>query len=388
MSNGITAVEFGNTKVTVLIGRPKRDGTLELLGLGSEACGLPNPAGGTYADLPALRQPLRDALRQARKMAGTIGCRCVLGIPNEFCGLVRTEKSLEAPPSGFGKTEIARLKRETADYPLPAEWRVGPVFYEERVPKEDALQPGTVICQRASLICIHRSFVRDATRLLSSAGLHCDQAVPALLAQGNHFLTEQERQKGALLLDIGGACTDMAYYRHGIPIYMDWFPRGGSALTGDIVQGLGIDWEEAERLKRSCVLGLDIAAGSGPKGMEYAVRQGSRILNVQAELLLTIVEARMEEILDLALNSLQKIPGLRPDTPVVLTGAGAALFRGARAFVSRRLGLPLRLGVPDCIGLSSPAFSAAYGLVLETETTAVRAPWRAVLHRLTRKIMH
>ena len=387
MSNGITAVELGTTKVTVLIGRPKRDGSLELLGLGSEACYPPNQAGGAYSNLQAFRNPLRAALGQARKMAGTIGRRCVLGIPNEFCGLVRTEKTLEVPSSGIGKAETARLKRETEDRPLPAEWRIGPVFYEELAPHEDSLRPGAIVCQRASLICLHRSFVRDAAKLLSGAGLRCDKAVPALLAQGNRFLTVQERHKGALFLDIGGFCTDIVYYRHGIPIHMDWFPLGGASLTGDIVQGLGIGWEEAERLKRSCVLGLDIAAGSGPEGMDYAVRQGSRILNVQADLLLTIVEARMEEILDLALNSLREIQALRPDTPVVLAGGGAALFRGARAFVSRQLGLPLRLGVPDCIGLSSPAFSAAYGLVLETETAAGRSPWRAGLHRLIRRMM-
>jgi cell division protein FtsA len=364
LKKAIAAIEFGTTKLAVVIGSPKKDGSMELLGLGTA----PYEGPGT----PGLRSEetvmaLKTVISQTQKMSGLRVKTAVIGIPNEFCGLIRNKQTLQLKGAVVTKNDVQAIRKATGTYELPSEWIIiRRLFSECKIDGQPVDKPvgmsGDLLELCASLICVNKTFVDDAVAILSRCGIDADKAIPVPEAEGDVFLTEQEKHRGAVLVDIGGRSTDISAYIDGLPIYYDWLPIGGTAITADIEKGLGLSLKDAEKLKRNCVLGLDF--NSSESEPEYSVRQGKRLLSVPASLLQNIVESRVEELFELVGKSISTVPELTSGCySVVLTGGGVALLRGAREFASRLLGCPVSLGVPDCIGMSNPAMAAPYALV-------------------------
>lgn len=378
LNSVITAIEPGTTKITVLICRQDDNGSLEAIGLGNSAFD------GDYSFSPAsvdrLQSSLDKALGQAQNMAGIKVKSCLLGIPNEFCGLVRNRK--EIPLKGpVARQEVTELRRLVAAYSLPAPWRISKAIDGAFILDGSSIgnplgMEGDILGLNTSLICYHSDFVRQMTRLLTSFGLPVDQAVPVPLAYGEGMLTPQEKQAGAVMVDIGGQSTDIAVYQDGVPVYFDWLPIGGSTITQDIAKGTGVSPVEAEKLKRYCVLGL------APSGESY-------IHNIPQDFLHEIVEARIEELLQMIKDKLVDEEFNLDKLSVVCAGGGISLFRGVKEFASGILEMPLRLGVPDVMGIATPIFSAAYSLACctDNENKPNRLSFAAQLQKLFKSLL-
>ena len=248
---------IGTTKLAVLICRKGFNGGLELLGLGrAQYDGVQNDG---WKSENITGQALDSALGQARKMAGIRINRCILGIPNEFCGLIRNEAEL---PLGrpVSKQDVMELRRRAAEYSLPAPWEVANVVYGTfSVDGRSVGNPLGISCEKlelqASLICIETDFADQMTRFLRSRQIEVSKWVPVPLACGEAMLTQEDRHKGIIWVDTGGQSTDIAVYRNGIPVFYDWLPLGGDDISRDIAIGIDISIDEAERLKRIVSLG-------------------------------------------------------------------------------------------------------------------------------------
>lgn len=388
MNNAIAAIDPGTTKMVVLIGRKNQDGALELSGLGNVRYGGVQGNGWQSEDM--IYNALEKALGQAQKMAGFRVSHCTLGIPNEYCGLIRNKKeiTLDRPVT---KQDVMELRRMVASYTLPAPWKVSNVLYDRfQVDSGNVNNPLGMDSERlaleASLICIENDFAKQLVRILSSLKVEVDRVIPVPLASGELFLSQEEKQKGAVWIDVGGQSTDYAVYKSGIPVLYDWIPVGGDNITQDIVTGTGVSAEEADRLKRYCVLGLASSRESDEESLDMPVRKGRSIQNIPLEFLQEIVEARIEELLEIVRNRIESEGLLDQCHTIVLAGGGISLLRGIREFGSRVMGIPVRLGVPDVIGLSSPALSAVYALGCSTLNEEVnRLTPLKVLRALIRK---
>lgn len=364
MNNAVTVIEPGTTKMTVLACRKGQNGSLKLTGLGQ--VGYSGVQEDGWKSEKMLYHSLDAALGQARKMAGYKFKRCILGIPNEFCGLISNAGNL-SPGSTISERDISELRRLAADYPLPAPWEISNVIYGDLLMDgSPTANPIGLSCEtlelHASVICIQTDFARQLTKVLRSLKIDVDKWIPVPLACGEALLTKEDRENGVLWLDTGGECTDILIYKGGIPIFLDWLPLGGNDISRDIAAGIGVSFEEAERLKRYCVLGLAFSGDTGTSQLQMPICGGQHIHNVSVDFLQKIVEARIEEILELVHSRIEAEGLLTSYSKVVLAGGGLALFRGIRHFTAGILGQSVQLGVPDVIGLSSPIFSAVYSL--------------------------
>ncbi len=364
MNNAVTVIEPGTTKMTVLACRKGQNGSLELSGLGQIGYGGVQEDG--WKSEKMLYHSLNAALGQARKMAGYKLNRCILGIPNEYCGLVRNPGKI-TPKNPITKQDVIEVRKLAATYSLPAPWEISNVIYGEMLMDGSPVEnPIGLTCEtlelEASVICINTDFAKQVTKVLRSLQIEVDKWIPLPLACGESLLTKEHKKNGVLWIDTGGESTDIAIYKDGIPIYYDWLPLGGNDISRDIATGIGVSFEEAERLKRSCVLGLAVNEDPETPEIQMPIRDGQHIHNVPMDFLQNIVEARIEEILELVYNQIRE-EGLESDySNVVLAGGGLALFRGIRNFSAGILKQPVELGVPDVIGLSSPIFSSVYSL--------------------------
>ncbi len=384
MNNAIMAIDPGTTKMAVWIGRRDRDGSPELSGLGNVRYA--GVSGDGWRSGGMMSRALDDALGQAWNMAGFRVDHCTLGIPNEFCGLIRNtgEMTPDHPMSG---QDIEELRGKAASYSLPSPWKISDVLYGgfradgSRVGSPLGMEKKRILLE-ASLICINNDFVEQLTQILTSRKIKVERILSVPLICGETFLTREEKQKGTVWIDVGGHSTDVVVYWKGIPVFFDWIPVGGENITQDIVAGTGVTSVQAEELKRHCILGLAREEEAAAKELPENGDPG--ITDASPAFLQEIVEARVRELLEIVKDRIRAEGLLACCHSVVLAGGGISLLRGIRGLASEILAAPIRLGVPDMIGLSSPTLSAVYALGCSTPDKAGGAS--KTIRTLIRKI--
>jgi cell division protein FtsA len=203
---------------------------------------------------------------------------------------------------------------------------------------------------------------------VNRAGFRVDGLVLQSLAAGRAVLTEEEKELGVALVDLGGGTTDVLVYSEGAPYSTTTIPVGGSQVTSDISIMKSISFETAEKIKLeagSCWEGASLGDDIIVPGV--GGRPPLPIPRYQIE---EIVRPRMEEIFSMVKEKLEKLSLSRPlGGGVVLTGGGSLLL-GSTELASRIFRLPARVGNPLPLGglveeYRSPEYSTAVGLVLE-----------------------
>jgi cell division protein FtsA len=197
-------------------------------------------------------------------------------------------------------------------------------------------------------------------------GVDVEDLVFEALASSEAVLTEDEKQVGVILADIGGGTTDIAVFKDGSIWHTAIIPVAGYQMTRDIAIGLGLPFEVAEEMKKKYGTAIPVYES---KTDTDAVPTGQNGHCISYQGLCDIVRARMEEIMRLIVLELPRgeqdllVPG-----GLVLTG-GSANLSGVDALGRETLRMPVRVGTPLPIhgigdNLTDPAFSTAVGLLL------------------------
>ncbi len=193
--------------------------------------------------------------------------------------------------------------------------------------------------------------MENLTRCVSRAGVEVDRLVVQVLAVAEEVLDEQEKEQGALLMDIGGAATDWAVLCGGTARRVGTVPVGGRHVTRDLATGLGTGEDTAEELKRTRVsispgraLRKDhVRVASRARAQARASAPGGQYRDIPGEVLCEIVELRMRELLELVARGVEQEQMSGEVRSVVLTGGGS-LLDGLCQLASAVLGVPARLG--------------------------------------------
>ncbi|HSL27815.1 MAG TPA: cell division protein FtsA, partial [Anaerolineales bacterium] len=202
---------------------------------------------------------------------------------------------------------------------------------------------------------------------VGAAGVEIQQFVLNPLASAEVVLTEQERQMGAAVCDIGGGTTDLALYVNGDVWHTMVLAVGGNHITQDIAHGLRLAFPQAEDVKKQH--GYAIRTGVGSEEY-FSIRPfgEDRPVQINRQEMAHIIEARVEEIFTLTLQEIKRsgYDGLLP-AGMVLTG-GTSLLPGIKRIASEVLGLPVRTAQPENLTglvdrLKSPAYSTGVGLL-------------------------
>jgi len=212
------------------------------------------------------------------------------------------------------------------------------------------------------------STVQNMYKCVTRAGYRVEQSYLGILGCARAVLTDDERDLGCLLLDIGGGTTDFMVFSEDEPVFTSAVAAGGSQITGDISIMLSIPIDAAERLKKES--GAAWADVIDPEEMVIVPGFGAREpVELERKKLVSIIQPRVEEIFDMVNEQLVKngVKGLIK-AGVVLTG-GTALLPHIDECAHAVFGVPVRIGFPAAVqGLDdayrNPAFSAALGIAM------------------------
>lgn len=366
----VVGLDIGSTKVCTIIAEPQGT-SLESIGFGeAESRGLKK---GVVVNLEATVDAIKKSVAEAEMMAG----REVEGV---FVGLagphVRSFNSKGAIPISTHAREITRedVRRviETARAVALAPDReiIHIIPQEFVVDDEEGIEDphgmmGTRLEVNVHIVTSSVTAAQNIVTAVHRSGLEVADTVLEPIAAGETTLTDDERELGCVLVDIGGGKTSVAIYHHGAVRHTVVLPVGSDNFTNDIAVGLRAPIPEAERLKRE--YGCALASQADDQLAFEVTGVGSRQTRMIGQRVLSdILQPRAEEIIHFVRDEIRSAGYERQaGAGVILTGGGAVL-RGIPDIFEDLLDLPVRLGIPG--GLSDKRFTrteyaTAVGLV-------------------------
>ncbi|WP_174273130.1 cell division protein FtsA [Sphingomonas bacterium] len=370
----ITALDIGSSKVAALIAQPTEDGLL-VLGTGQrESRGVRR---GFIADMSATEGAVREAVEQAERIARTNVDETWLSF--SAGGLFSDVASVEVELDGERITEkhIAALLdagRRSIDPDGRTVLHAQPALYTIDGLK-GVTNPLGLYAERLGVdihvVVAEPSPIRNLDHCVRSAHMAVKQIVASPVATAMSCLSEEERELGVALVELGAEVTNVSLIAGGLLVGLASLPLGAADITDDIASAVGTRRAQAERMK--CFHGsaqtsprdnhemIEVAPISGePDGGEPA-----RISRAQ---LIAVIRQRLEQIFGAIDESLKTLGFVGPIArQVVLTGGGAEL-KGIADYAQSVLGRAVRIGRPrGLIGLpeahSGPAFATLAGLV-------------------------
>ncbi|MDR2181332.1 MAG: cell division protein FtsA [Treponema sp.] len=374
----VVGLDIGTTKVCAVIGERGEKDTLEITGVGtSPSTGLRK---GVVVNIEATLRSVAAAIEAAEMMSGRevysawtgIGGSHIDGINSRGVVAVtgRNRETREITPD-----DVARVLEAARAVVIPLDRQVlelipqAYIVDDQKGIRDPLDMIGVRLEAEVHIITCSVTGAQNLIKCVNRAGFRVEGLVLQSLAAGRAVLTEEEKELGVALVDLGGGTTDVLVYSEGAPYSTTTIPAGGSQVTNDISIVKNIPFDTAEKIK--------IEAGSCWEGAFDADEDiivpgvgGRPPLPIPRSEIGQIIRPRMEELFFMVKEKLDKLALSRPlGGGVVLTGGGSQLL-GAAELASSLFRLPARVGSPLPVGglveeYRNPVFSTAVGLALE-----------------------
>ena len=249
---------------------------------------------------------------------------------------------------------------------------------------------------KVHIVTAAASSARNVIRCANHAGLDVNAIVLQQLASAEATLTQDEKDLGVCLVDIGGGTADIALFSDGAIVHTSVLPLGGNHVTNDIALGMRTPQQEAEQLKR--IHGCALVENVDPQDLIEVPSVGGREPRpLSRQILCEIIEARVEEIFQLVKSEIRQT-GYEDllASGVVLTG-GTSMLDSIADVAEEVLGLPIRCGVPSGVTgmveeVNRPEFATGVGLVRYGSRNSGRRTPRmgdsGIFSRATHKVRH
>lgn len=370
--NIITALDIGTSKVVALIGEISVDGSIEIIGIGRHPSrGLKR---GVVVDIEATVQSIQRAVQEAELMAGTEVRTAFAGIAGSHIRSLNSHGIVAIRDTEVTQTDIERVLDAAKAVAISADHKILHVLPQEFIIdnqgsiREPVGMSGVRLEARVHIVTGSVSAAQNIAKCVRRCGLEVSDIILEQLAASHAVLTEDEKDLGVCLVDIGGGTTDIAIFFDGAIQYTAVIPIAGDQVTNDIAMALRTPTKAAEAIKLShgCALPELAQANQMIEVQSVNERQGRKI---SAKALSDVVSARYEELFSLIRNEIRR-SGFEDNIAagLVLTG-GASKVRGAVELAEVCFEMPVRHGfAPQLTGLAdaevNQSLSTGVGLLL------------------------
>src|SRR3954464_1822987 len=366
----VVGLDIGTTKVSAVVGEVDSDG-ITILGVGTVPCrGLRK---GIVSNIDWTTRAIKEAIEAAQTMAGVEIRTVYAGVAGSHIRSQASDGVAAISGGEVTRVDLERVLEGARAIPVDADRQILHVLPREYiVDNQDGIRDpigmsGVRLQSRVNLITAATSCVQNVIRCVERCGLMVADVVLEPFASAEAILSEDEKEIGVAVIDIGGGTTDLLLYVEGGIAHTSVIPVGGNNVTNDVAAGLRTPMGEAERLKRNfgCALGrmvadeeeIEVPGVGGPAPRKAARRVLSDIIEPRIEEIFALVRKRIEDT-----GMLEQL-----SAGAVLTG-GAVLLEGMSEFAEEILGMPVRIGYPVGIKgitqlVQGPQFAPGAGLV-------------------------
>jgi cell division protein FtsA len=379
--NIAVGLDIGTTKIVAMIGKKNEYGKLEILGVGkSKSLGVHR---GVVNNITQTIQSIQAAVAEAEENSGYKIKDVVVGIAGQHIRSIQHsdyisrsnveevigDKDIEQLINQVHK--LAMLPGEEIIHVLPQEFKID----GQSEIKEPIGMYGGRLESSFHVVVGQAASIRNVGRCIQSSGIELSGLTLEPLASADAVLSQEEKEAGVALIDIGGGTTDLAIFKDGIIRHTAVIPFGGNIITEDIKEGCSIIEKQAELLK--------VKFGSAWPGenrdneiVSIPGLRGREPKEISLKNLSKIINARVVEIIEQVFAEIKAYghedPRRKLIAGIVLTGGGAQL-KHIKQLVEYITGMDTRIGYPNehlagnsSEEISSPLYATAVGLVMNS----------------------
>jgi len=366
----VVGLDIGTTKVCAVVGDVGEDG-MTILGVGTVPCrGLRK---GIVSNIDWTVRSIKEAIESAQTMAGVEIRTVYAGVAGSHIRSQASDGVAAIAGGEVTRADVERVLEGARAIPVDADRQILHVLPREYiVDAQDGIRDpigmsGVRLGTKVNLVTAATTCVQNVVRCAERCGLTVADVVLEAYASAEAVLSDDEKEIGAAVIDIGGGTTDILLYIDGGIAHTSVIPVGGNNITSDIAAGLRTPMAEADRLKRlsGCALGrivgddeeIEVPGVGGHPPRRAPRRVLSDIIEPRAEEIFAVIRKRIEDT-----GLLEQL-----SAGVVLTG-GAVLLEGMSDFAEEILGMPVRVGYPTGVkGITQlvhgPQFATGVGLL-------------------------
>ncbi len=367
----VVGLDIGTSKVLAIVGEIGRDGMVEIIGVGHQPSrGLKK---GVVVNIESTVQSIQRAVEEAELMAGCQIHSVYAGIAGSHINSVNSHGIVAIKTKEVGQGDVDRVLEAARALPIPADQKILHILPQEYIidRQEGVREPigmsGVRLEAKVHIVTGAVSAAQNIIKCVRRCGLEVDDIILEQLASSLSVLTEDEKELGVCLVDIGGGTTDISVFTQGAIRHTSVIPIAGDQVTNDIAVALRTPTQYAEDIKKqwACASGQGVEDGvvEVPGVGDRPPRKLSR------QTLAEVVEPRITELYELIEDDLRKSGFMDLlGSGIVLTG-GSAKMEGMVELAEEVFHMPVRLGVPQYVGglsgvVHNPIFATGVGLVL------------------------
>ncbi|CAH58575.1 cell division protein FtsA [Ehrlichia ruminantium] len=378
-------VDLGSTKVVCLIVKVFGGNAPEIIGVGYKAAEGIN--GGTITDIESASRSILSCIKSAKQMTQETVTKVYVNISG--CDIHSTNmiNEIDSTIHEISDSDIKKIMLQT--YEKCHEDQVVihniPVLYHldglNNITELKGLY-GSKLKANVHVVSASKFALLNIENCITYCNFSLIGCVAESYASGLACITDDEKELGAMIIDIGGRYTSIGIFNKGKFVYADVVPLGGIHITNDIAYGLCVNAKDAERIK--VLYGDAMLIPSDKDGVVEADVGNDEVISVLRSDLVKIIKPRVEEIFEIVSDRIGKQKNLI--NKVIITGGSSQLSNikevaGSILKKQVRIGLPVKLkGIQE--NNSNPIFSAAIGaIILITNTLCTNTNKKATTHR-------
>lgn len=373
----LTALDIGTSKVTAMIARINDNNKLQVIGVGTQPShGMKK---GVVVNIEATITAIQKAVTDAQNMASVPVKSVVVGISGAHVHSFNSTGVVAISNHEVSERDIDRVIEAAQAVAIPADQRILHILPQEFIiDKQEGIKDplgmsGVRLEAKVHMVTGSVSAAQNNIKCIRHCGLEVSDLVLAPLASSYAVLTEDEKELGVCMIDIGAGTTDISVFIDGAIVHTAVLPIGGSQVSNDLAHALrsSLHFAESIKLNYGAALASQVHPEDSIEVPGMADRPG-KVYTLQA--LAEVIQSRYEELFSLIKQDLERV-GFKDSLAagIVLTG-GASKPEGLVQLAELVFAMPVRLGLPDhedLMGLKEvimdPAYSSVAGLLLYTQ---------------------
>jgi cell division protein FtsA len=370
--NLIIGLDIGTSKVVAIVAELMADGSMNVIGLGQHLSrGLKK---GVVINIDSTVNAIQRAIEEAELMADCTIKNVFTGIAGSHVQSINARGMVKIKDAEVTQADVARVIETAQAIALPSDQQILHILTQEYIidGQEDVREPlgmsGMKLEVKVHIVTGAVAAAQNIVKSIKRCGLEVTDLILQPLASSEAVLTEDEKELGVCLVDIGGGTTDIAVFKQGAIRHTAVIPIAGDQITNDVAVALRTPTQSAEdiKIKHGCALRQladprEVVEVQGTDGRE------GRQLSVQT--LAEVIEPRVVELYEFVLAELRR-SGLEEmiASGIVITG-GSAMMKGMVELGEEIFHMPVRLGLPRYVGglsevVSNPRYATGVGLLL------------------------
>lgn len=370
--NLIVGLDIGTSKVCAIVGEVTPEGSIEVIGIGSHPSrGLKK---GVVVNIESTVQSIQRAVEEAELMAGCQIHSVFAGIAGSHIRSLNSHGIVAIRDKEVTSADVERVIDAARAVAIPADQRILHILPQEFIidNQEGVREPigmsGVRLEAKVHMVTGAVSAAQNIIKCVRRCGLEVDDIILEQLASSHSVLTEDEKELGVCLVDIGGGTTDIAVFTEGAIRHTAVIPIAGDQVTNDIAVALRTPTQHAEEIKIKYACALTQLA-SPDETIEVPSVGDRPARRLARQTLAEVVEPRYEELFTLVQAELRR-SGFEDlcAAGIVITG-GSAKMEGVIDLAEEIFHMPVRLGLPQYIAglvdvVRNPIYSTGVGLLL------------------------